>query len=352
MSFAPPPSLNETPPPPPPPPVEVPNDPTGEDAYARRMRLSQLASQLDRPPSPVQQPFEPPPPPPPSSERAQAPPPRPTQPSAPTQTPASTISRAPVRYNLPTAPSELPKSEAELETALQNEEDDGPAPEPEADAPRSLRPGQKGFAERLMSKYGWTKGSGLGASGSGIVNPLRAQVVKQKKPDAEGGGFVGPGGMGKIIGGKKKSGDDGTEEGKFGAMSEVIVLRGMIDGMDLDAELEGTGGSGGLMQEIGEECSEKVGPVALCSTSLKIARSADAILQYGRVERVFIDRATPVAPPVFVKFTSQLSALRVGSLLRRRDPVVLTCSAGRQCPGGEDLQWECHHRKILRHREI
>ncbi len=112
-----------------------------------------------------------------------------------------------------------------------------------------------------MSRYGWTKGSGLGASGSGIVNPLRVQVEKQKKkPDAEGGGFVGPGGRGKIVGGKKKKNADGrveTEEGKFGAMSEVIVLRGMVDGMDLDAELEGTG-DGGLMQEIGEECGEKV----------------------------------------------------------------------------------------------
>ena len=107
-----------------------------------------------------------------------------------------------------------------------------------------------------MSKYGWTKGSGLGANSSGIVNPLRVQVEKQKKkPDSEGGGFVGPGGMGKIIGGKKKGGTgDGSEEGKFGAMSEVIVLKGMIDGMDVDEELA----SGDLMQEIGEECGEKV----------------------------------------------------------------------------------------------
>jgi len=262
MSFAPPTSLNDTPPPPPPPSVEVHNDPTGEDAYARRMRLSQLARPPERPPSPVQQPFEPPPPPPPSYDNTQAPPPPPLRTAAPVPTPAPTISRAPVRYNLPAAPSEIPKSEAELESALQEEADE-PEPEPEADAPRSLRPGQKGFAERLMSKYGWTKGSGLGASGSGIVNPLRAQVVKQKKkPDAEGGGFVGPGGMGKIVGGTKKGGkSDGTEAGKFGAMSEVIVLRGMIDGMDLDAELEGTG-DGGLMQEIGEECAEKVSPFA------------------------------------------------------------------------------------------
>jgi splicing factor 45 len=104
-----------------------------------------------------------------------------------------------------------------------------------------------------MSKYGWTKGSGLGASGTGITSALRVQVEKQKKkPDSEGGGFVGPGGMGKIIGGKKKGGEG--DGGKFGAMSEVVVLKGMVDGMDLEKELD----DGGLMQEIGEECGEKV----------------------------------------------------------------------------------------------
>lgn len=107
-----------------------------------------------------------------------------------------------------------------------------------------------------MSKYGWTKGTGLGASGTGIINPLRVQVEKQKrKPDSEGGGAVGPGGRGKIIGGKKQKGAD-EEEGLFGRMSEVIVLKGMVDGMDLDAEMN----TGNLMQEIGEECGEKVSP--------------------------------------------------------------------------------------------
>ena len=162
-----------------------------------------------------------------------------------------------MRYNLPSAPSEIPSSEAELEdalrTALKEEE------QPSDGAPRSLRPGQKGFAERLMSKYGWSKGSGLGASGSGIINPLRVQIEKQKKkPDSEGGGFVGPGGRGKIIGGKKKAGPEAdSEDGKFGVMSEVVVLRGMVDGMDLAAEMEAAG-DGGLVQEIGEECGEKV----------------------------------------------------------------------------------------------
>ena len=158
-----------------------------------------------------------------------------------------------------------------------------------------------------MSKYGWSKGSGLGASESGIVNPLRVQVKKQKKkPDSEGGGFVGPGGRGKIIGGRKKGGAGAeTEEGKFGAMSEVVVLHGMVDGIDLDAEMEGAG-DGGLMQEIGEECGEKVSTLTLL-----LHTSIANLLQYGRVERVFIDRSDRSRAPVFVKFTSQLSALRV-----------------------------------------
>ena len=242
-------------------PVDVPNDSTGEDVYARRMRVSQSTNPyenshqtLDSYQHDVQGPTPPPPPPPAISEPSPAEPPPPPLTNV---VAATSITRAPVRYKLPAAPSDIPTSEADLADALQME---NTAEEAEAEtAPRSLRPGQKGFAERLMSKYGWSKGSGLGASGSGIVNPLRVQVEKQKKkPDSEGGGFVGPGGRGKIIGGKKKAGAGSeTEEGRFGPMSEVVILRGMVDGMDLDAELENSG-DGGLMQEIGEECGEKV----------------------------------------------------------------------------------------------
>lgn len=288
--FAPPPGLSFAPPTQfddidvsPPNTTSIPDDPTGEDAYARRIRLSQAANQPvittpvpGTPQGSIQSPDVPPirtPPAPPTAVGITAP----------------SIFRAPVRYNLPPAPSEIPESEAELADALQADE-----PEKESTsepAARSLRPGQKGFAERLMSKYGWTKGSGLGADGAGIVNPLRVQVEKQKKkPDSEGGGFAAPGGRGKILGGKKQGKSETT--GKFGAMSEVVALYGMVDGMDLDAELEGLG-DGGIMQEIGDECGEK----------------------YGRVERVFIDRSNPSKAPVFVKFTSQLSALRVCDIL-------------------------------------
>ena len=258
MSFAPPPNLNIS--------STVLDTPTGDDAYTQRRRLSGMINQNPPPEPPAISPHQisPPPPPPPTSTEQQ-----PSSVSHFDSAPPSSISRAPVRYNLPPPPSDIPKSEAELETALEQETGTQNEETPSSDAPRSLRPGQRGFAERLMSKYGWTKGSGLGASGSGIINPLRVQVEKQKKkPDSEGGGFVGPGGRGKIIGGKKKNGDAEAEGGKFGAMSEVVILRGMVDGIDLDAEME-IAGDGGIMQEIGEECGEKVSVVPIFQRSTR-----------------------------------------------------------------------------------
>lgn len=255
ISFAPP--AISLPPDRPPKPDPVLDDASGEDAFERRLRLSQLPTKM--------------------------------------VSPVAIISRAPVRYQLPLPPAELPASEKELQTALQAENDIGAEEVEGAEefseevsevGPRSLRPGQKGFAARLMSKYGWTKGTGLGAEGDGIINPLRVQVEKQKKkPDSEGGGFAGPGGRGKILGGTKKADGSASSTGRFGPMSLVIILLGMVEGMDLDTEL----GDGNLMQEIGEECGDK----------------------YGRVERVFIDRTSSSGTPVFVKFTSELSALRV-----------------------------------------
>lgn len=142
-----------------------------------------------------------------------------------------------------------------MERALAEEPEEDDEKE---DEPKSNRPGQKGFAERLLSKYGWSKGKGLGADGSGIINPLSVKLEKRKKKsDAEGGGFRDSGGRGKIIGGKKNVPEKDSEVGKFGQMSEVIVLRGMVDGINLDEEVEGSG-DGGLMQEIGDECAEKV----------------------------------------------------------------------------------------------
>ncbi|KAI9708103.1 MAG: hypothetical protein M1820_004307 [Bogoriella megaspora] len=186
---------------------------TGEDAYAARAAMSQqtnvqslghagqqqfrppgayhgltdvppqvvnpFGSDLPGPPSNV----PPPPPPPPSS----VPPPSEKAPrsrvvyEAGPQLIAAPPSRA--------APSPSPSSE-------------GVTPEVE-DGPRSLRPGQPGFAERMMEKMGHKKGEGLGAQGQGITKALYAkQDKRKKKSDAEGGGFAAPQ-TGKIMGGGK-----------------------------------------------------------------------------------------------------------------------------------------------------
>lgn len=309
-------------------PPSAPDDATGEDAYLRRMRMSGTApEQASSPPQPPAAATAPTPTPPPAANKdvmaaamariaarkaelqqkaagtapANPQPPTTTEAAAPTpvsqepapsdsqppppppppeEEPGTTISRAPVRYNAPLEPQAAPATEA---------------PTTEDTTPKSSRPGQKGFAERLLKKYGWEKGQGLGASGEGITTALVGKVDKRKKlPDKEGGGWAGPGNMGKIVGGKRRKVADGEggeegegDEGRFGRMSEVVKLSGMLQGLDVKREVE----EGNLMQEIGDEFGRN----------------------YGNVERVFIWRADfggEGDDSVFVKFTSQLSALR------------------------------------------
>ncbi|KAI9900437.1 hypothetical protein N3K66_004699 [Trichothecium roseum] len=242
--FAPPSSYNFAPPPPQSPPIKPPAPPpdndTSDDAYGRRPSIPQDRS--------------PPPPPPPEH--------------------TTSISAAPILYNQTPYAAQGDSDDAYKSTSGLGQHSEAP----ENAEPRSSRPGQAGFAHRLMSKYGWAKGSGLGASSTGIINPLQVKVDKRrKKADADGGGWAEPGGKGTIVGGKRK----GEEKSKFGPMSEVIVLKNMLENLpDLAAEI-----SDGLGQEIGEECGEK----------------------YGRVERIYIDQENR---QVFIKFTDQVSALR------------------------------------------
>ncbi|KAI9893328.1 MAG: hypothetical protein M1814_000458 [Vezdaea aestivalis] len=250
-AFALPPSYDDTSPPPPPPSVPA-EAASGEDAFARRAQFSQAPA-------------------PPSSS-------------------GPSLSRAPVRYAFPPAPDSNP-TPPEDPTSLPIPSQEPPSSSSET-TPRSLLPGQSNFATRLLKKYGWTAGSGLGAADNeGILNPLRVKVEKTKrKSDAEGGGLRGPRGKGVILGGKRAPEKGGKEEA---VLSEVVVLAGMVEGVDLSAE----GELEGLVQEIGDECAEK----------------------YGRVERVYIHSPLDqTSPRVFVKFTSQLSALRAVAALQGR----------------------------------
>ncbi|KAK9456465.1 hypothetical protein V1511DRAFT_497640 [Dipodascopsis uninucleata] len=142
--------------------------------------------------------------------------------------------------------------------------------EVKANEPSRQKSTKETFAKRLLSKYGWTPGSGLGANSTGITKALHFSADKRVK------------GHGKIIDRNQKIEDNG----KFGAMSKVIVMMNLIEPGEVDEE---------LATEIGEECGEK----------------------YGNVERVFIHEQT-LNVNVYVKFNSELSALRAVNGLHGR----------------------------------
>ena len=322
--------------PPPFSPSAVPDDESGEDAYMRRMRMSGMLPDQPAPPPPASANPSAPTPPPSvmkpdadmEAKRAEAqakiaafkaklqkksdtspavvpatapesaavatsmlqtdipveqpppPPPPPEDESGPT------ISRAPVRYDVPPPPA---ATSAASDTVM-TEAGEAHSETSEAGQAGMNRPTKKGFAERLMKKMGWEKGQGLGAQGEGITTALVGKADKRKKRgDAEGGGWAQPKNMGKIVGGKRrKLAEDETEstqDARFGKMSEVIKLDGMLNGLDVQKEVE----ENNLMQEIGDEMGNK----------------------HGNVERVFIWREEMGGNnEVFVKFTSQLGALR------------------------------------------
>lgn len=221
MTFAPPTSLSFAPPPLSPARAVNADAATGDDAYARRLALSG---------------------------------------AAPTPDSSSTISRAPVRYE-PPPPAPPPNDDDGMDVDVD--------PTPEA----TRRPGQPDFAARLMAKYGWTRGSGLGASSSGITTALRVHVEKPKQHQKGGG-------RGKII--ASRTGQPATTTTEKGKASTVVLLGNMLEGMvDVEGEVEA-----GLGQEIGEECGER----------------------YGRVERVVVDAG---GGGVYIKFVEGVSALRV-----------------------------------------
>ena len=274
--------------------TEIEMNETGDDVYARRMRMAQEAGMKIRPVTPP--PVEPPPKDeydgveiiedprkkdsikviskefPVRSEPPTISPPRPQYQSSPISfypqppslyadapgmqpsqpPPSATISSAPIHYSSATISSDPIFYEP---------------PEPE---PRGSHPGQKDFATRLMSKYGWQKGQSLGStSTAGLVTPL---VMKPDK-DRKGTG---------IILNKNKIKED---YGPFGKQTRCIVLFNVVGVGEVDEE---------LVDEIGGECREK----------------------YGEVERVRVvedkaaGRRDEERVRVYVLFTSELSALR------------------------------------------
>jgi splicing factor 45 len=233
--------------------AEVNVDESADEVFARRMRMAQEAGLKIRPPTPppvvdLTKENPPAPPPPPPVQPANISPPAqpqvtydisftqppslyasaPGMPSAPpppsTHTPSISsepvhYSSEPVHYESSTNSSEPVRYE---ETSTTQDE------------PRGSHPGQKNFASRLMSKYGWEKGQSLGATPTqGLVTPLLMKVDKDRK------------GAGVIINKNKQVEDHGP----FGKMSRCIMMWNVVGRGEVDED---------LVEDIGQECREKV----------------------------------------------------------------------------------------------
>ncbi|PCH38430.1 hypothetical protein WOLCODRAFT_136270 [Wolfiporia cocos MD-104 SS10] len=257
----------------PPPPVAVPRpNETGEEAYLRRLALSQPRPQ---PPAAAPEPA-------PEREPAYNPFAPPAVPPTPPVLPPG-LSEEKVRSSREAAAAIAAKLKALAPPAGSAGPSAPPASLPIEEEPPVKRPDPHGFAARLMAKWGHKEGQGLGADGNGIVHALTVEQVAGGKAKGKGKEAIGPGSkMGKIV---NLNEDAKTREDRerFGEPSRVVVLTNMVGIEDVEDEE--------LREEIGDECSKN-----------------------GTVERVIVH---PVHPPpenpeetvrIFVLFAGPVGA--------------------------------------------
>ncbi|TFY68335.1 hypothetical protein EVG20_g3597 [Dentipellis fragilis] len=248
------------PPPPPPPPVE-----TDDEAYLRRAALSSLPPRVPSPPV-LPEPT-------PLAYNPFAPPPVPAPPPAFAPVGGNSEFEERVRNSRNAAAAIAAKLKA-LAPLPGTEASQSPTPQPapsfgvsQEEPGPSKRPDPAGFAARLMAKWGHKEGQGLGADGSGIVHALSVEQVKAGKTGNKGGKGEGKppnigSKMGKIVNANEDQKAREDRE-RFGEPSRVIVLTNMVGLEDVYDE--------DLREEIGDECSKN-----------------------GTVERVIVH---PVNPP-------------------------------------------------------
>jgi splicing factor 45 len=161
--------------------------------------------------------------------------------------PSSTISSEPIHYSTATISSDPVFYETSTTSSSDPVFYNTPPTAPKDPGPRTNLPGQKDFASRLMSKYGWQKGQSLGSTpSSGLVTPLLMKADKDRK------------GTGIILN-KNKIVED---HGPFGKMTRCIVLANVVGLGEVDEE---------LVDEIGSECREKVLPLFFPLSSSRVA---------------------------------------------------------------------------------
>ena len=255
-----------------PPAASVDRAETGDEAYQRRLALSQGL----RPTAPPFIPSQPPPMPssvvePPSPPRLAYNPfaPPANVPPPPGQLPSGFEDKVKTAANIAARLSALAATAGASSAGSGDSGTDSPAPPPpleEEGASTRLalpNPGSQGnlnrlihrpdphnFATRLMAKWGHKEGQGLGADGSGIVNALTVEQIAQAKSgkgkkkaaaQAQGKQAIGSK-MGRII----NDNDDARareDRERFGEPSRVVVLTNMVGPDDVD--------DGDLRDEIG-----------------------------------------------------------------------------------------------------
>lgn len=217
---------------------------TGDDAYTRRLAMSQAA--------PLSQP---------EAVRALSPPVLAYNPFAPPSSVPPPPSVGPSTAAVPLGLEDRIKAAASIAARLgalgvnQGQPAHGgisPGPESQlalsqAESESSKRPNPHGFAARLMAKWGHKEGQGLGADGAGIVNALTVEQVQSGKSGKKGGGQGVHGQKGRIV---NDNDDPRAREDRlrFGEPSRVVVLTNMISIEDVE--------DGDLRDDIGSECSK------------------------------------------------------------------------------------------------
>ncbi|CAE6363434.1 unnamed protein product [Rhizoctonia solani] len=275
---------------------------TGDDAYARRFAMSQTMSQSapTHNPTPNAYPqFTP-------AKQPEAPPEEDPVPSPPVYTPPEPESEpAPVATSAPVPTGPVPGTEefeaqvkarreaaAAIAARLSKMAAAAPNPSPAQAAPQQEsdeNPDPRGFAERMMAKWGHKSGQGLGVNSTGIVHALAVEQSNRPKGNKAGGSAGGFGAkdgnrMGKIINANEDVRQKEELE-RFGEPSRIVVLRNMVGLEDI--------GDDDLPGEVAQECNK-----------------------HGVVERVFVH---PVYPEptneedtvrVFVKFSGPVGAYK------------------------------------------
>ncbi|TCD65354.1 hypothetical protein EIP91_002752 [Steccherinum ochraceum] len=265
-------------------PPRAPVPQSGEEAYLRRLALSQgrsapppagpafisppvqvvpspPAAQQSEPPGLAYNPFAPP---------AAVPPP-------PSALPPS-LSEEKVRSSREAAAAIAAKLKA-LAPPPGSEAASGASENPGQEEPATVKkPDPHGFAARLMAKWGHKEGQGLGADGSGIVHALTMEQVASGKSGKSNNGP--PSKMGKIV---NKNEDAKTREDRerFGEPSRIVVLTNMVGPEDVDDD--------DLRADIGDECSKNgtVDRVIIHLVDPPPAEEQDAV-------RIFVQFAGPV----------------------------------------------------------